>query len=356
MSQHPDDDPTTHLLGRLRQPPAAPPSSGAANARRTAARRQVGAVAAAGALVAAIAVGIPVGIAVQDDAAPAPLATQQPTQAAPDPSVSPERTDAPTPTDAPPLTAAPEPTGTPGSTAEAGPTSAPSATPDTITPVLEVTATDRGPARAGELASFVHGDVLPEADLGGETSWNLDPCEPTAYPQDADRTGWWSQRDFIGDSGGGLEVATYQTEAQAAEVVLAFGRVTSACWAPPSDQSAPFLWQAEASEDPSIGFSGVGREYAVPGSYEVEGEVVAFRYSVNVAAVRSGRHVALVTSYSGLGAGLVARAQGDQRPGAGAGLFDVSVEEAAAQVAGQRAFVEERASELLAAAEAHTGG
>ncbi len=318
----PTNDFVTQRLRGLHDVVPAPPPRSPAAARRTAGRRHAGRLAGAATLVAAVVVGVPLGLTMGD---PVPagvnVATQGPTVVAPEPS------------------AAPEPS---------GPASLPTAGPAVIEDI------DSGPAALGELQGLqVEKDSADIVDEG-PAAWALDPCEATAYPQDSARTGWYSRLLFSGDGGGSYQVATYPDEATAEQAMAAMTDAVTTCWASWDDPDATgWLWRGDTVTPTR--FSGVARSYEEAAT-DLPPEVGAFQGATYLAVVREGRTVAVVQSLQDLSGGMVALAQGDLRPGSGAPSPEADmVEQANNEVQAGLDDVSGEAERYLGAATDHLG-
>ena len=307
-------DQLAETLAGLRDGVDAPPPRSASAARRTASRRQGARLAVAAAAVAAVVVGVPLGVSLGAIEAAPPVApsTEEPSLRPVEPSVTPvDPSLAPSvdpSTGLPPAPQEPE-TSTPPS----APPNSPDAGAVVRPPVedLQVISSSTEAVTAGELAGADFGLGL-DGGLFGRPNWSLDPCQPTAWPLDARRTGWASQGVSIGDGTETREVAVYAEEVDAVESLAAFRRVAEACWAEPGDLSASSIWVETTPEgDRATVFAGLVRTYDPDLDDGYFG-----RDGMAWAAVRQGRTVALVTSADFYLGGWIAAVQGDTRPGA----------------------------------------
>lgn len=344
------------LLGGLGDGVAAPPPGSPLAARRTASRRQGVRVAGAVAAVAAVMIGLPLGVSAGGtQAAPVSVATEQPAPTVQPPSRTPAVVPEPSaPAGTPAEVSVPPvaPSDAPATDRPASdPTSTPAATPRT-TPaaepvaVLAVTPSGSAAVTAGELegVDIATGErALEDVPPSGGASWALDPCAPTAWPLDRARTGWASARWWLGDAGGTREAAVFATEVEAVQALDAFRRVADACFASPADAAEGLRWQdtTPPGQEATV-FAGLLRDFDPPdengwgprdGGYWV--------------ALREGRTVVLVSATDHYSGGVIAAYQGDTREGAGGGIGEGTQEEAAATVRERLAGTRDTAQAVL---------
>lgn len=336
MPDRPDEDVAARLAGIHPVGPRAP-RGGAAAARGRARRRQVVRTGGLAVAVAALVTAVPIAFGVDPTAAPPAISpTAEVTAPAPEPSGSAQPR---------PVPSGPQDVEAPRDDQSAEPSSG-------GTGGLDVRTTTSEPASAGVLADFDRPgrDTSGEGAFGGGTTWTFDPCEPTTWPADEHRTGWWAWNTYIGDSGTDYAVAVLDTEERAADALAGFARAAQACWGAPGDPDAATLWQTYPAGTDTV--SGAARDYA-PASPD---QAVEVRGATWVGAVRQGRVVALVQRYDGYGGGTAAIAQGDTRPGTGASFYsDLTQQEAEAQVAERLVEASAEAARLAEEVSQHVG-
>jgi hypothetical protein len=303
------------------------PAGGAGAAVRTGRRRLVTKAVGAAALVGAVAVGVPVGLAMGETAAAPPV--QVATQDAEPVVESSTPVEAST---APPQVPSPEPD-QPTTTPEPS-TPDPVPSPEPPAPVqLDVTATAQGPATAGELADLDVAAVLSDYGWeggGGEADWSLPWCTPEpgadVVATGDGRTGWASQEVWGGDSGARLSVASYPDEAAAAQGLERMAARLAGCLAGPLDYGttpSSSSWRELSRADAAI--TGTTRIYAELSADETAyldqrqpDEAYPLRPGAVVVAQREGRFVALAVMVDEYALGnSLAELEGDTRPGAG---------------------------------------
>jgi len=120
------------------------------------------------------------------------------------------------------------------------------------------------------------------------TPWQLDPCTPTAYPTDADRTDFRTVEQTGPEYADIRQLGLYPDEAVAAEVLAGFRRVLAACAEEPMDTDPAYesRWETRGQDDGEEGLLAVGSYY------REDSQVPGGAY---VAVVRVGNAVLMVT-------------------------------------------------------------
>jgi hypothetical protein len=203
------------------------PSDGARTAVRTVRRRVVGRVLGTSLVVAALAIGVPLGLAAVDpSAAPVLVATQDPAPTAP---TAPEPSMPAAPTPEAPATgpsAPTSPSAPPGAaTTSVGPTAA---EPASRAPLV-VSVDPSTPVRAGELVGLPATEHMEGIALEHvSASWSLDLCGRSGWTSDAARTGWMSE-GYTHESLDVEEAAVYATDGEAQAALTELTEAVQEC-------------------------------------------------------------------------------------------------------------------------------
>jgi type IV secretory pathway VirB10-like protein len=159
------------------------------------------------------------------------------------------------PPPAPPVTVTvtvPAPAPTPAAPGTTAPETAPSVRPPVRAPLVVpggVLLPDEN--RRAESPEFTDWTT----DNRRDQAWLLDPCQPTAYPTDAQRVGFRTVSRTGPEAHDARQLATYPSDAVAAEAVAGFRRALAACATGTTATGLRWTWVAQ--DAPGLGDGGL---------------------------------------------------------------------------------------------------